>query len=279
MNSLSEAIEWAKDKGVALGHFNVADSNQFLPTVAAAEELDVPIVIGVSEGDRKFIGVHEIAALVKAQREQGKKVFLNADHTKSLDNAIVAIDAGYDAVLFDGTDLPFDENVSITKQVVAYAKEKGVLVEGELGYIGSASEVRDQVPEVIETNSEDSSRFVSETEVDLFAPAVGNIHGMLTDGTDPSLNIENIQSIAKVISVPIVLHGASGNSDEDIRAAIKAGVRMIHISTELRAAYRKGMEEGLAAHEGEVAPYKYLNEARDGVKQLVVQKLKLFNGF
>ena len=117
--------------------------------------------------------------------------------------------------------------------------------------------------------------FVEETMVDLFAPSVGNVHGLVKTG-EPKLNVERIKEIRKAVSVPLVLHGASGNSDEDIRAAIKAGISVVHINTELRIAYKKGIEKGMSTDE--LAPYKFMAEGVEEMKKIVTAKLKLFNG-
>lgn len=277
--TLRECIADAEKKGVAIGHFNVSDSEGFKAVVEAAKELNVPAIIGVSEGEREFIGLREVAALVEVARGNGLPIFLNADHTYSVEKAKAAIDAGCDSVIIDGAGKSFEENVAMTKAVVDYAKSKGraleVLVEGELGYIGQSSKVLEEVPAgVAKTNPDEAERFVKATGIDLFAPSVGNIHGIVKSG-EPKLDISLIAGLRTALSVPLVLHGASGNSDEDIRAAIRAGVRIIHINTELRLAYKEGVKEGIRT--GEVAPYKFMKEAVENMKQVVAEKLKLFN--
>jgi fructose-bisphosphate aldolase class II len=280
MQTLREALERAKEKGVSIGHFNISDSIQFEAIVESARELNVPVMIGVSEGERKWIGVTEIAALVRTEREKGLPIFLNADHTRSLEGIGEALAAGFDEVLFDGSALSFEENVATTKEVVvmAHGRSTPAVVEGELGYIGTSSEVREGIPENLQmTDPDEAARFVHETGIDLLAPAVGNIHGMMKDGTDPALDIARIRAIAQAVSVPLVLHGASGNTDEEIWQAIEAGVRIVHINTEIRAAYREGIETGLAKQPNEVAPYKFMADAKEAVKEVVVAKLRLFN--
>ena len=280
MQTLRETLASAKERGIALGHFNVSDSVQFEAVIEAAEELGVPVIVGVSEGERKWIGAEEIASLVRVEREKGRVVFLNADHTHDEAGIEEALAAGFDQVLFDGSGLALEENITATKKIAARAHGSGrdVLVEGELGYIGLSSEVREGIPENLTmTDPADAARFVSETGVDLLAPAVGNIHGMRKDGTDPALDIDRITAIAESVPVSIVLHGASGNSDQDIRRAIEAGVSVVHINTELRAAYRDGIEEGLEKHSEDVAPYKFMAEGKEAVKEVALAKLRLFN--
>lgn len=280
MKTLKEWIGWAEEKGVAIGHFNVSDSEGFTAVVESARELGVPVIVGVSEKERSFLGVAEIRALVLVKRDEGLPVFLNADHTYSVEASKEAVDHKFDSVIIDGAEKPFFENVMMTKEVVNYAKEinPDILVEGELGFIGTGSMLRDEIPEGVseetQTTPEDAKNFVSETCVDLFAPSVGNIHGLVRSG-EPKLNIKRIKAIAKVVDVPLVLHGASGNSDEDISAAIDAGIRIVHINTELRQAYKKGIKKGMSTDE--LAPYKFMAEGVEEMKKIVTAKLRLFN--
>ncbi len=280
MKTLRDCIAEAEIKGVAIGHFNISDSEGFKAVVEGAKSLNVPVIVGVSEGEREFIGLKEIVSLVQIARNNGMDIFLNADHTYSVEKSKAAIDAHADSVIIDKADKTFEENVMATKEVVEYARAKGLgtLVEAELGFIGQSSKVLEAIPEGVseETQSkpEDVVRFVEATGVDLFAPSVGNIHGIVKGG-EPKLNIELIRRIHEAVNIPLVLHGASGNSDEDIAAAIKAGIRIVHINTELRLAYKEGVEEGIKS--GEIAPYKFMQEAVEEMKKVVVAKLKLFN--
>jgi fructose-bisphosphate aldolase, class II len=280
MKTLKECILEAGEKKVAIGHFNVSDSEGYNAVTSAAKELGVPVIIGVSEKERSFLGVAEIRALVSVAQERGDLVYLNADHTYSVEASKEAVDNKYDAVIIDGAEKPFFENAMMTKEVVAYAREHHptMLVEGELGFIGTGSTMRDEIPEGVseetQTKPADAKMFVEETCVDLFAPSVGNIHGLIKGG-DPKLNIPRIKEIAEAVSVPLVLHGASGNTDEEVAEAIKAGISVVHINTELRAAYKHGIEKGLSSDE--LAPYKFLADGVEEMKQLVLKKLKVFN--
>jgi len=280
MKTLREHLVWAEEKQIALGHFNISDSEGFKAVVEAARELDVPIIIGVSEGERDFIGLEEVVSLVKTARENGLPVFINADHTYSVEKAKLAIDAGVDSVIIDAADKTLEENTKLTKEVVDYAhlENPEILVEGELGFIGKSSKLLETLPEGVseetQTSPEEAADFVHETGIDLLAPSVGNVHGMIKTG-NPKLNIERIRAIRAVSAVPLVLHGGSGITDVEFVAAIEAGVRIIHINTELRVAYKEGIKEGLKS--GEIAPYKFLAEGVEKMKKVVQDKLKLFN--
>ena len=286
MKSLQEHIAEAEDKKVAIGHFNISNIEMFWGIFRAAQSLNVPVIIGVSEGERAFIGVKQCVALVRSVREQyNYPVFLNADHTYSFEGVKEAIDAGFDAAIFDGAKLPFDENVKIAKQCVDYAKSTGTstLIEAELGYIGQSSKVLDAVPEGVGlspeslTSPEQATSFVQQSGVSLFAPAVGNIHGMLRVGHDPNLDIERIRAIRQAAGVPLVLHGGSGTTDEDFVKAVEAGIAIVHISTELRVAYVNAIKASFQANPEEVAPYKYMKSAVEAVEKVALGRLKLFN--
>ena len=286
MKTLKQYILEAEKKGIAIGHFNISNLETLKGIFEAARKLDLPVIIGTAEGDRNYIGVKQAVALVKSLREEfDYPIFLNADHTYSFDKVKEAVDAGYDAVIFDATSLPFEENIKITKQCVEYARSVNpdIIVEAELGFIGSSSKVLDGIPEGVKiteeylTKPEEAKKFVVETGVDMLAPAVGNIHGMLKGGKDPALNIKRIKEIKKAVGIPMVLHGASGNSASDVKEAILAGMSVVHVSTEIRVAFRKALVKSLQDNPDEVAPYKYLKEAVMAVEQVVEQKLSLFS--
>lgn len=286
MQSLRECIAEAAETKRAVGHFNFSNLETLRAIVEAARAVGVPVIAGLSEGERSFVGLAQAVALVRSFREEySYPIFLNADHSYSFEKAKEAIDAGFDAVIVDGAGLPFAENAAMTKECADYAKKSGrdVVVEGELGFIGKASQVLKKIPDGVKispeylTTQEDAVRFVQETGVDMFAPAVGNMHGMLEGGVDPALDIARVRAIREAVGIPLVLHGASGNSAEDIRAAIAAGVAVVHINTELRAAYRKGLVRGLEENQEELAPYKYLKEPMRAVQRVVEEKLQIFN--
>jgi fructose-bisphosphate aldolase class II len=287
MKTLCEYINEAEEKKVAIGHFNISDSVGFWAVVGAAKKLNLPVIIGVSEGERDFIGIKQIKALVDTLRADGLPVFLNADHTYSVDRIKEVVDAGFDAAIIDGAEKSLEENIKITKESVAYAKNKRpeMLIEGELGFIGKSSSVWDKVPdgasssEYVFTEPEEAKNFVKETGIDLFAPAVGNIHGMAKNLNInfEKLDIERIKNIREAAGVPLVLHGGSGITNEEFKLAIQAGISIIHINTELRLAYRQGLQKSLSENPDEIAPYKFLHSARDAMQSVIEKRMALFN--
>ncbi len=287
MEFFKQYIVNAQKKGIALGHFNISELSALKAIFESARELNVPFIIGTSEGEREFLGPDNAVTLIRNLRESyGYPIFLNADHTYSIEKVKEAALLGYDAVIFDGAKLTLDENIAQTREAVEAAKSinSDIIVEGELGYIGQSSGILEKLPEGAQvtgemlTSAADAKRFVEETGVDLFAPAVGNIHGMLSNAPNPALDISRIKEIAGVVSVPLVLHGGSGLRDEEFVAAAKSGMAVIHINTEIRLAWRKGLERGFSEKPKEVAPYKLLSYSIEEMKKVVSNRLNLFSG-
>jgi fructose-bisphosphate aldolase, class II len=287
MQSLRDLLQEAQQSGRAIGHFNISDLVLLKAVSAAARELNVPVLVGLSEGERAFVGTRQIAAFVRSLREEFDfPIFLNADHTHSLAKGVEAAEAGFDSIVFDLSALPFEENVRQTKQAVEALKaiNPAMLVEGEIGDIGTGSEIHEASPDLSKglSTPEEAKHFVESTGVDILAPAVGNMHGMLRSmvagETKKRLDIERIAGIKQAARAWLTLHGGSGTDDEDLRKAIAAGINIVHINTEVRVAWRRGLEQGLAKKRDEVVPYKILPSAVDSVQQVVASRLRLFNG-
>lgn len=284
MKSLREVVQEYSQLKKALGHFNISDSNQLRAVALAAKETGLPAVIGLSEGEREHFPVAHARALVTIYQTEGAPLYLNADHTYNVEKAKKAIDDGVDSIVVDGAQLPMEQNILLVKQVVTYARSsrRDILVEGELGYIGTSSKELDSLPEGVTaenlTTASDAREFVGATGVDCFAPAVGNVHGMLKNALEPRLHPERVREIAAAAGVPLILHGASGNTPQDVRACIAAGVSIVHINTELRVLYRDRLYDTIRSNPGETAPYRFIEPAVKGMKEYVAEKLKLFAG-
>ena len=285
VRSFRDALQDAQKKGIAIGHFNVADLVLLKAVFTSAQELGVPVLVGVSEGEREFMGVRQVAALVRSYREEFDfPVFLNADHTHSLEKAVAAANAGFDAISFDLSALSFADNIRQTRHAVEVLKaiNPAILVEGEIGDIGTGSEIHEEaLSRKVLTTPAEAEEFVSGTGIDILAAAVGNAHGMsrsMVQGeTKKRLDIERIAEIKSATGMPLTLHGGSGTDDGDLRHAIAAGITIVHINTELRVAWRAGLENSLAQQPGQVVPYRILSPVVDSVKQVVISRLKLFN--
>jgi ketose-bisphosphate aldolase len=285
--TLGAVLARTEKQGRGIGHFNVADLTSLKAVIAAAADTQLPLIVGASEGERDFLGTSQLAAVFKNIREEtGLTIFLNADHTHSLEKALQAAKAGFDCVGIDFSASPFDENVSRTRQAVQAIKNVNPLIvaEGEVGDIGTGSEIHETAqpdPGKL-TTPEEAQQFVHATGIDVLAPAVGNRHGMLksmVQGTSKKhLDIERIRQIKQATGVFLTLHGGSGTEDEHFRRAIVAGINIVHINTELRVAWRRSLEASLARAANEVVPYKILRPVVDSVKEVVSSRLRLFHG-
>ncbi|MCP6726739.1 MAG: ketose-bisphosphate aldolase [Patescibacteria group bacterium] len=279
METLKDYFTKAQKEKWAVPHFNFSTLEQLNAIVEAAHSVKGPVLVGTSENESKFVGMQQAVALVKSYREQGIAVFLNADHFRSVELAKEAIDAGYDSVNIDLSKESFEKNLVGTKEVVKYAKKKKVQVEGELGYlVTDSSKIYSEevaIPEESYTKVPEAVRFVKETGVDRFSPAIGTIHGIAAN--TPRLRLNLAEQLAEALNVSLVLHGGSGVSDDDMKRVIASGFNNIHISTELRIAYGEKLRSTLKNMPEEVAPYKYLKAPREAVGDLVRDKMKLFS--
>ena len=287
MKTYKEYLLEADKNGTAVGHFNVSNLEALHAIYNAAKKLNLPIIIGLSEGEEKFFGTHEAVGVVRAIRTRDNyPIFLNADHHYSFEAVKASLDAGFDSAVIDLVKLPLEENIKITKQCVEYARmlskkeNREILIEAELGFIGSSSKILDKIPDGVSeetmTTPEDAKHFVEATGVDLLAPSIGNVHGMVKTG-NPRLHPERVKAIREACGVPLVLHGGSGSMDEDFVACIKAGIDIVHINTEIRVAFTSALRKSLADHSDEITPYKYLPSAIEAVEKVVEARLKLFN--
>ncbi|MEK7506721.1 MAG: class II fructose-bisphosphate aldolase [Patescibacteria group bacterium] len=280
MKNLKNYFASAKKEKWAIGHFNFSTAEQLRAIMEAAAGLEAPVMAATSEGEAEFIGYDQAAALVKSYQQEGRAVWLNADHHKGFVNAQKAIDADYDTVLIDASKLSYEDNILTTSQVVRYARGKNpeMMIEGELGYLRGSSEVQGKVEisPADYTQPEQAADFVVRTGVNRLAIVFGNIHGIVTE-QEEKLDIEHLKKIAAAVPDTIlVLHGASGLSDDDIRAAIAGGITNIHINTELRVAYHDALAAELQHKPTQTTPYKFLAPSVEAMKELVKKKLELF---
>jgi fructose-bisphosphate aldolase class II len=286
-DGLRGVLSEAQAKRSAVGHFNVSDIAILKAVTSAARDMKTAVIVGASEGERTYLGTRQIAAVIHSLRgEIDVPIFLNADHTHSLASALEAAKAGFDSIVFDISSLPFEENVKQTRQAVQALKDinPAILIEGEIGDIGTGSEIHEtaSVTDGALTTADEARQFVQATGVDALAPAIGNRHGMsrsMVEGASHKhLNLARIAEIKAAAGCFLTLHGGSGTGDTDFVGAIRAGINIIHVNTELRVAWRRGLEKGLAADSSEVVPYKILPQAIAAVEDVVKSRLRLFSG-
>jgi len=272
----AQLLQQAKKQGYAVGAFNANNMEIVQAIIETAEEERAPVILQASQGAIQYAGVDYIAAMVRVAAEKATvPVSLHLDHGLSFEQNVECIRAGFSSVMFDGSKLPLQENITITKRVCEVAHIVGVSVEGELGQIPKSGEnvSREQLEKMM-ANPAETEEFVKKTGVDALAIAVGNVHGMKTQ--EARIDVPRIEKIRKLTNIPLVLHGASGIPDESVKQAIKAGICKINIDTEIRKAFVRGITAVLKENPGEIDPRKILGKAKTEMKEAVREKIRLF---
>jgi len=271
-----------KSNRFAIGAFNTYNLETTRAIVRAAVEMKKPAIIQVSENAIKYAGlesIFEIVQTVVKQEAKGVPLALHLDHGKNFDLIKKAIKIGFKSIMFDGSDLSFEENIKQTKKIVDYAHKHGVWVQGEIGGIlkGRTGIISSARRERLMTDPKQAQEFVKQTKVDTLAVAVGNVHGAYKLFFKvPRLNIKLLEEINRVVKVPLVLHGGSGVNKKDITAAIRNGIRIININSDLRVAFTNAIRKKLRDDPREVDPRHILKPAINAVQKVVKQKIKLF---
>lgn len=290
----------------AIGAFNVNNLEFVQAVVAAADAQRAPVILQTTEGAIQYAGMEELLALMRIAAERAKvPVIIHLDHGKDLAVVKRAIASGYTSVMYDGSSLPYTENVAKTKHVVKLAHAKGVAVEAELGAIkGIEDLVSVAEREATLTNPEQALDFVTRTGCDALAVSIGTAHGAHKAKGEPKLDIARLRRIHALLpNTPLVLHGASsvpedlvgktelycsmlgdcarldaaqGIPDAQVRSAIQFGITKVNTDTDLRIAFTAGLREALIEHRKEIDPRKLLAPARDSIREIVEQRIRVF---
>ena len=255
-------LENARRGGYAVPAFNVDNLESVLGVLRAAENTDRPVIIQTIPRTLRYGGIPVYSAMVRSLYKGNPDISIHLDHGGDVGICKACIDAGYTSVMIDGSALDFDGNVGLTKQVVDVAHPLGISVEGELGTIGGKEETQSEIKY---TEVSEAEEYVLRTGVDSLAIGVGTAHGVYKGV--PHIAVDRIEEIAAKINTPLVLHGASGLSDEVIIACIKAGISKINFATQLRQAFTQGLKEGIAENPEVFDPKVYLPKAIQRVKE------------
>ena len=274
--NLKYLMERAEAGQYAVGAFNCNNMEIVQAIVEAAEEENSPVIIQASQGAIKYAGLDYIVAMVKTAVEKATvPICLHLDHGTNFDQVCECIDKGFTSVMYDGSQHSLEENIRVTQKVIKLAREANVSVEGELGKIGGTEDdVHVDERDASFTNPQEAKRYVEETGVDALAVAIGTAHGQYKG--EPKLRFDILNEIESLITTPIVLHGSSGVPDETIRQAIESGVRKINIDTNIREAFVRGVHKAILANPNEIDPRKILGPAKEEMKEIVKEKIKLF---
>ena len=275
--NMNQMLEMAKENKFAVGAFNVADSNFLRVVVEAAEENDSPAIIAVHPTELDFLKDEFFQYAVSRAKNSHVPFVIHMDHGDNLASIMRAIHCGFTSVMIDGSLLPFEENIAVTKEVVDVCKKIGVSVEGELGTIGNTgTSIEGGVSKVIYTKPEDAEEFVAKTGIDTLAVAIGTAHGIYPKDIKPELKMDVLQEIKDRVDIPLVLHGGSANPDEEISRAVEIGIQKVNISSDYKYAFYKKCREILATTEL-WDPNGIYPECIDAAKAVVKQKMGLFN--
>lgn len=261
----------AREGGYAVAAFNIENMEMVKAIVAGAEELNAPVILQVSQSTSKYGSLETYVALVAVEAAKTSiPVALHLDHGTSFEIAEAAINAGFTAVMIDGSKLSYEENLDLTKRVVDLAKTKGVVVEGELGKVGG-KEGDIITDEDRNTDPAQAKEFVEKTGVDSLAVAIGTSHGFYV-GT-PVLDKERVAQLKEATEAPLVMHGASGLSEEDVRDCASRGIAKVNFATELRVAYTDAMRKLLSENPEIYDPKKPGKAGMDAVKEIVKSRI------
>ncbi len=274
--SMKELVLKAQKEHYAVGAFNCNNMEIVQAIFTAAQAEKAPVIIQASQGAIKYAGIHYIAGLTKLAAESVDiPVALHLDHGTSYEQCIQCIGSGFSSVMIDGSKLPLDENIALTKKVIEIAHILGISVEGELGKIGGTEDdISVSEKEALFTDPSEAEKFCKETGVDALAIAIGTAHGQYKGV--PKLDFERLKEIVKRVSTPIVLHGSSGVPDDAIREAISLGVAKVNIDTNIREAFTEAARKVVVDNPKEIDPRKMLGPAREAAVQVIREKIRVF---
>lgn len=275
MLSLRQAIDQLNTKypRSAIGAFNINDMTDMHGVMRAAMHTSQPCIMMASAGAVSYMGIHFVREMFQAAcMTCSIPLYLMLDHSESVETCAECIDNGFSLVMYDGSALPFEENVRRTREVVRIAHARGVLVEAEIGRLPGREEHLDvKEMDALVTDPKEAQAFWNEAGADLLAISFGTAHGFYK--STPRLNFDVIRATRELTEAPLVMHGGTGVPDEDVRTAISCGVKKVNIGTELKHAYTSSMRDSLARLDKEIDPRKILSPARDAVQRAVEGRL------
>lgn len=272
---MKELLLDAMRNGYAVPGFNYYHPSSANGIVEEAEARKTPVVLMVSSIYTRYLGVDAAAAIgLQAAGKASTPVALHLDHGDSYELCEACVNAGFSSVMFDGSHHPMDENIAITSRVVKMAHAKGVTVEAELGAVGGIEDAvyeEGQEAKLVLVDPEQAAGYVEQTGIDCLAPAIGNVHGLTKQ--EPKLDFDLLRRVREKVTVPLVMHGGTGISDDTVRELIRSGMNKVNIGTELKVAWRRGLEEYFA--KGGYEPRLGMEAAKEEVRKAVSWKVDI----
>jgi fructose-1,6-bisphosphate aldolase class II len=273
-----EMLATARNNGQVVYHFNINNLEWTKIILEKCNELKTPVIIGVSEGAIKYMGGYRVvSSLVRSlimDLDIQNDVCLHLDHGSSFDSCKEAIDAGFTSVMIDASKLPLDDNIKEVKKVVDYAHKNNVTVEAELGHVGGMED--DVKSSILLADYDECLRFVKETNIDSFAPAIGTVHGIYKG--ELNIDFDLIKRLHDNLSVPLVMHGGSGLSHDILRKAVKAGITKINVNSDMQYVWAEKVREFIQNNPSVYDPRKIIYSGSDAMRQFIEDKINLLNG-
>ncbi len=273
--NMKEILETAKEHNFAIPAFNIGTGQILNGVMDTCEELNAPVILAIHPNELEFQGESFIKMCIDRAKKSKLPVCIHLDHS-DWEPIVKAIRAGFTSVMIDASSLPFEENVAITKKVCELAHPLGVSVEGELGTIGTTDgDTEGGTDSIIYTNPDDAVRFVEETGCDALAVAIGTAHGIYPAGMKPELRQDLLSEIKSRVSVPLVLHGGSGNADSEIAEAVKRGINKINISSDIKDALYQRLR--ITLQDPKIRePFELYPDSVKAMNEVVAEKIRLF---
>jgi len=269
-----ELLEKAQTGGYAVGAFNVENMEMVMAVLAAAEEMNSPVIMQTTPSTAKYAGLDYYLANVRvAAGRTNVPVVMHLDHGNSFDLAVKAFHTGYTSIMIDGSKLSFEENIALTKSVTDVCHTSGIPVEGELGKVGGKEDDLENGDDNPYTDPMEAKKFVERTKVDSLAVGIGTAHGVYKG--IPKVNVERLSEIRAVVDIPLVLHGTSGVPDDQVRDCVSRGICKVNYATDLRIAFTKGVKEYMAANSDAFDPKMYSAQGMKEVTAYVKQKMEV----
>ena len=270
---MADILNKANKEGYAVGGFNINNMEFLQGIIEGAEEANSPLILATSEGAIRYIGMEYVLGMVEAATKNTDiPVALHLDHGSSFEKAMECIRRGYSSVMIDGSKYPFEENIAMTKKVVEAAHSVGVSVEAELGKLGGSEDDHTvEEKEATFTDPDEAVEFVERTGIDALAVAIGTAHGVYKG--EPELDFERLEAINNKIDIPLVLHGASGVPDSDVRKAVSFGINKVNVNTAFQQAFTAKVKDLFAEDPELYDPRKYCGPGRDAIKERVKEKI------
>lgn len=275
--NMKELLTIAKENKFAVPAFNIGSLEILRAVMEVAEETNSPVILEIHPLEIEYLTDPFVLTVKEYAHKSKVPVVIHMDHGSNIYDVMRSIKNGYTSVMIDASNLPYEENVALTKQVVELAHKVNVSVEAEIGTIGAMNYETEGVDNVLYTDPEQAKDFVKRTDIDCLAVAIGTAHGLYPKNFTPKLNLELLKILNKEVNIPLVLHGGSGNPDEEVTASVSLGVSKVNISSDVKSVFFKKCHELLNENPNQYEPCDLFPKCIDEAKKVIYHKLNVLN--